>query len=226
MDRPRFDAVLRRAVGPLNRRTGLGALAALAALSLPGPATPARARKRKKRCGCRPACGGDRPFCCNGRCRAECCGDGQCGAGEVCLRGACVVPCPQGTGCPAGPIRAALGPAWTPTPTRSTAEPAARSAPRPAPARTGAAPRAEPDRRHAVPLITLPLETWRAVVAELRIEGLPPYMSEHADRIERALDEHGPGEAKVALFLNEDVYLRSYNHSRLKLGIPLPPPGR
>ncbi len=102
MDCPRFDAVLRRAVAPLNRRAGLGALAALAALSLPGAATPARAKKRKKRCGCRPACGGDRPFCCNGRCRAECCGDGQCGTGEVCLRGACVVPCPLGTGCPVG----------------------------------------------------------------------------------------------------------------------------
>lgn len=44
------------------------------------------------------------------------------------------------------------------------------------------------------------------------------------DRIEDMLDEHGPGEAAVALFLNDDVYLRSYNHARSKLGIPLPPP--
>jgi hypothetical protein len=50
-------------------------------------------------------------------------------------------------------------------------------------------------------------------------------MREPIDRIERALDEHGPGEAEVALFLNDDVYLRSYNHARLMLGIPLPPPG-
>lgn len=58
-------------------------------------------KKRKRRCGCRPGCGGGRPFCCNGQCRAECCADGQCAAGEVCLRGACVVACPAGTGCPA-----------------------------------------------------------------------------------------------------------------------------
>jgi hypothetical protein len=73
---------------------------ALAGLSLPGAAAPARGRKRKKRCGCRPRCASARPFCCNGQCRAECCGDGQCAAGAVCLRGACVVPCPGGTGCP------------------------------------------------------------------------------------------------------------------------------
>ena len=98
-----FDA-LRRAAAPVTRRAGLGVLAALASLTLPG-AAPARAKKRKKRrvrpaCGCRPTCGGGSPFCCNGQCRAECCGDGQCGAGETCLRGACVVGCPQGTGCP------------------------------------------------------------------------------------------------------------------------------
>jgi hypothetical protein len=46
---------------------------------------------------------------------------------------------------------------------------------------------------------------------------------EYADRVERLLDEHGPGEAAVSLFLNDDVYLRSCNHARLKLGTPLPP---
>jgi hypothetical protein len=75
-----------------------------------------------------------------------------------------------------------------------------------------------------VPLVTLPFETWRAVVDTMRGEGLPPWMRGHADRIERMLDEHGPGEAEVALFLNGDVYLSCYNHARLALGIPLPPP--
>lgn len=74
-----------------------------------------------------------------------------------------------------------------------------------------------------MPIITLPFETWRAVIDELRAEGLPPWMLEHADRIERMLDEHGPGEAEVSLFLNDDVFLRSYNSARLKLGITLPP---
>ncbi len=50
-----------------------------------------------------------------------------------------------------------------------------------------------------------------------------PGARQHADRLERMLDEHGPGEAEVALFLNDDMYLRSYNHARLVLGIPLPP---
>lgn len=76
-----------------------------------------------------------------------------------------------------------------------------------------------------MPLITLEFETWRAVADELRAEGLPPYVREHAQRLERMLDEHGPGEATVSLNLSDDVYLRSYNHARLVLGIPLPPPG-
>ena len=76
-----------------------------------------------------------------------------------------------------------------------------------------------------MPRITLPFETWRAVIDALRAEGLPSYMTEHADRLERALDGHGPGEAAVALSLNDDMYLRSYNHARLVLGIPLPTPG-
>jgi hypothetical protein len=74
-----------------------------------------------------------------------------------------------------------------------------------------------------MPTIMLPFETWRAVIDELRAEGLPPWMREHADRVERMLDEHGPGEEVVSLSLSDDIYLRSYNHARLKLGIPLPP---
>ncbi len=77
-----------------------------------------------------------------------------------------------------------------------------------------------------MPLITLEFETWRVVIDELRDDGLPPYMREHAGRIERMFDEHGPGEAEVALFLNDDAYMRSCNHARLVLGIPLPPPDR
>ena len=83
-----------------------------------------------------------------------------------------------------------------------------------------------PPAEDRLPQISLPFETWRAVIDELRAEGLPPWMREHADRLERALDEHGPGEAEVALRLSDDVYLRSYNHARLRLGLPLPPPER
>jgi hypothetical protein len=77
-----------------------------------------------------------------------------------------------------------------------------------------------------LPLIKLPFETWRAVVDTLRDPGLPPYMAEHADRIEHMLDECGPGEAEVSLSLTDDMYLRSYNYAHLMLGIPLPPPER
>jgi hypothetical protein len=72
-----------------------------------------------------------------------------------------------------------------------------------------------------VNVITLPWETWRAVIAVLREKGLP-YMREHADLIERHLDQHAPDEAAVRLSLTDDVYLRSYNWARVQLGIPLP----
>jgi hypothetical protein len=39
-------------------------------------------------------------------------------------------------------------------------------------------------------------------------------------------DEHGPGETEVALFLTDDMDLRSCNTARLELDIPLPPPER
>ena len=69
--------------------------------------------------------------------------------------------------------------------------------------------------------VELPFETWRAVIDALRQKGLP-YMLEHADLLERKLDEHPP-DAVVRLSLTDDVYLRSYNWARVELGIPLPP---
>jgi hypothetical protein len=68
--------------------------------------------------------------------------------------------------------------------------------------------------------VELPFETWRAVIDVLRAKGLP-YMREHADLLERKLDEHAP-DAVVRLSLTDDVYLRSYNWARLQLGIALP----
>ena len=69
--------------------------------------------------------------------------------------------------------------------------------------------------------ITLSWEDWRAVIAALRTTGLR-YKLEHADHIERLLEQHGPDEATVTLSLSYDVYLRSYNWARVQLGIPLP----
>ena len=70
--------------------------------------------------------------------------------------------------------------------------------------------------------ITLSWEDWRAVIAVLRAKALP-YMREHAEHIERLLEQHGPDEATVALRLTDDVFLRSYNWARVQLGMPLPP---
>jgi hypothetical protein len=72
--------------------------------------------------------------------------------------------------------------------------------------------------------IVLSWEDWRAVVDVLRAKALP-YMLEHADHMERLLEQHGPGEAIVRLSLTDDVYLRSYNFARCGLGIPLPADG-
>ena len=69
--------------------------------------------------------------------------------------------------------------------------------------------------------IELPWETWRAVIAALREKALP-YMLQHADHIERMLEQHGPDEPTVRLSLTDDVFLRSYNWARVQLGIPLP----
>ena len=70
--------------------------------------------------------------------------------------------------------------------------------------------------------VELPWEDWRAVIAVLCEKALPS-MLEHADHIERLLEQHAPDEAVVALSLTDDVFLRSCNWPRWQLGIPLPP---
>ena len=70
--------------------------------------------------------------------------------------------------------------------------------------------------------ITLPWETWRAVIAALRTKGLPS-MLEHANVIEEQLERHGPDESTVRLSLTD---LRSSAWARWQLGIPLPVEGR
>ena len=72
--------------------------------------------------------------------------------------------------------------------------------------------------------VELSWEDWRSVIDVLRAKALP-YMLEHADHIERLLEQHGPGEAIVRLSLTDDVYLRGYNNARWQLGIPLPADG-
>ena len=52
--------------------------------------------------------------------------------------------------------------------------------------------------------ITLSWETWRAVIAVLRAKPIP----------------YDP---MATLSLTDDVFLRSDNWARLRLGIPLPP---
>ena len=71
--------------------------------------------------------------------------------------------------------------------------------------------------------VDLTWEEWRAVIDLLRAKGLA-YMLDHANRIERQLDQHAPDEQIVRLILTDDVFLRSFNWARLQLGIPLPPP--
>ena len=68
-------------------------------------------------------------------------------------------------------------------------------------------------------------EHWRAVITVLRDPG-PAYRAEHADRIERLLEQHAPDEPMVTLYLTDDLYLRSYNWARVQLGVPLPPIAR
>jgi hypothetical protein len=83
---------------------------------------------------------------------------------------------------------------------------------------------AEVGSRQSRPLrtITRPWEDWRAVIAVLRQKGIP-YMLDHADHLERLLEQHGPGESTVRLSLTDDVFLRSYNWARVQLSIALPP---
>ena len=68
--------------------------------------------------------------------------------------------------------------------------------------------------------ITLSWEDWRAVIAVMRQHGLP-YELEHADHIERLLEQHGPDKARGRLSLTDDVSLRSSTWARVQLGIPL-----
>jgi hypothetical protein len=49
-----------------------------------------------------------------------------------------------------------------------------------------------------------------------------PLKGEHADQLERKLEQHGPDEPTVRLSLTDDVFLRSSNWARWQLGIPLP----
>src|SRR5688572_15765116 len=48
--------------------------------------------------------------------------------------------------------------------------------------------------------ITLPRETWRAVIAALRTKG-QPYTLEHADHVERSLERHKPDGDRIADFV-------------------------
>jgi hypothetical protein len=73
--------------------------------------------------------------------------------------------------------------------------------------------------------ITLSWEDWRAAIAMMRAHGLP-YELEHADHIERLLEQHAPDETLVTLSLTDDVSLRFSDGVRLRLGIPLPPKAR
>jgi hypothetical protein len=68
-----------------------------------------------------------------------------------------------------------------------------------------------------VTAVELPWETSRTIIAILREKALP-YMLDHADYLERHLEQHGPGEATVRLNLTDDVYL----WARWQLGISLP----
>jgi hypothetical protein len=70
--------------------------------------------------------------------------------------------------------------------------------------------------------ITLSWEDWRTVITVLRTRGVAS-KRDHADQLERKLEQHGPDETMVTLSLTDDVYLRSYNWARWRLGIPLPP---
>jgi hypothetical protein len=121
MDGSRFDRLTRAASSGASGTSRRGAIAGLAvglaAVFAAAGGEEARGKKRKRcRChrhcqgkicgddGCGKTCGtcsGSQQFCCNGQCRTECCGDGQCAAGETCLRGACVIPCAIDQNCPA-----------------------------------------------------------------------------------------------------------------------------
>jgi hypothetical protein len=54
-----------------------------------------------------------------------------------------------------------------------------------------------------MPVVTLPLETWRSVVAAPREKGLPS-MLEHADRLELQVEQHPLDQATMTLHLTDD----------------------
>jgi len=64
-----------------------------------------------------------------------------------------------------------------------------------------------------------------AVIDVLREPG-PAYRVEHADLIERLLEQHGPDEPLATLAMTDDVRLRSDTWAAGDLGIPLPPMAR
>lgn len=118
MERQRFDRLVRAIASHSSRRSALAGLAGgVAALAWTGGDRAQAKKNKRKRCRCRPNCTGKvcgdngcggtcgtcaqgQPFCCNGACRRECCGDVQCASGETCLRGACVTPCAIDRNCP------------------------------------------------------------------------------------------------------------------------------
>jgi hypothetical protein len=119
MESERFDRLARSLTTGSSRRGVVAGLAGSLAttLSLASGGDAKRARKRHKKCRCRPncknkvcgdngcgkscgTCPADQLFCCNGACRSECCGDAQCATGQTCLRGACVTPCTIDQDCP------------------------------------------------------------------------------------------------------------------------------
>jgi hypothetical protein len=51
-------------------------------------------------------------------------------------------------------------------------------------------------------------ETWRAVIAALRLKGLPS-MRERADALEQRLEQHRPDQPVVTLHLTDDLFLRA-----------------
>jgi hypothetical protein len=61
--------------------------------------------------------------------------------------------------------------------------------------------------------LTLPWETWRAVIAVLREKALPCLL-EHPDALEQQLEQHPPDQLVVTLSLTDDLFLRSFNGAR------------
>jgi hypothetical protein len=74
-------------------------------------------------------------------------------------------------------------------------------------------------------LIELVWEDWRASIAVVRAKELT-HMLEHADRLERQLDQYPPDAATVSLSLIDAALLRSSNWTRWQLGSPYHPTER